>query len=82
MVFAEQDQLATKVAGLLAPAGVTLGALSVSVDDEAVSANVTYNDTPQTIAVPAWRQSHTFTPYPANYIADRLLEYFGLPTTQ
>ena len=81
MAFAEQAQLTTKVAALLSAQSVALGALSVDVDNQVVSATVTFNDTTQPVSVPAWRATSTLTIYPANYVADRLLEFFGLPGT-
>lgn len=81
MAFDERAQLTAKLAALLTASGVTLGALVVDVENHAVSASVSYNGDSVTPSVPGWRNQSHLTPYPANYIADRLLDYFGLPGT-
>ena len=78
MAFDAREDLASATASLLQTnGGLQLGALAVDVEAEVVSASVNG----ETISVPGWRRSHTLTPYPANYVADRVLDFFGLPAT-
>lgn len=81
MAFAEREQLTAKVTALLAPSAVTLGALVVDVDNRVVSASISFNGDSLTPSIPGWRNQPHLTPYAANYVADRLLDYFGLPGT-
>lgn len=78
MAFAEQAQLASKVSTLLAPFGVTCGAVAVDVDNKVVNLAVTYNSTETPLSVPRWRANIELTVFPANYVADRVRGYLGI----
>jgi hypothetical protein len=81
MAGAEEAQLKTLVTTMCAPSGVTVTGLVVNNANKTIDVTCTFNGQQQTIPVPTWRKVNHLTPYPANYVADRVLDFLGLPGT-
>jgi hypothetical protein len=81
MAGAEEAQMQTLVTAMCAPSGVVVTGLVVNNANKTIDVTCTFNGQQQTIAVPTWRKVNHLTPYPANYVADRVLDSFGLPGT-
>jgi hypothetical protein len=81
MAGAEEAQLKTLVTAMCAPFGVIITGLVVDNANKTIDVTYTFNGQQLSLAVPTWRKVNHLTPYPANYVADWVLDSVGLPGT-
>jgi hypothetical protein len=74
----EEPQLMSKTSALLGENGVTLTSLEVDVANGGVTVGYTYNGNDDSPTIPTWHNTGHLTPWPANYLANRILGNLGL----